>query len=131
VPRHKIAIRTLLFAAEITIIGVGLGVGAGWAIETWVLSVIRERAPLPFWQTSFQPGLFTRAALLGLIVPLAASAFPVWRAIRVPPVEALLPPHHGREATGSHISCGVCSFPERSRCRHHCVASCAPQRARR
>lgn len=93
VPRHMIAIRTLLFAVEITVVGVTLGVGTGWVIANWVLSVIRERAPLPFWQTSFQTGVFLRGAVLSLIVPLAASALPVWRAIRVAPVEALLPPH--------------------------------------
>lgn len=93
VPRLRIAARTMLFALEITIVGVAAGIGAGWAIAVWVLSVLRRSAPLPFWQTPFESGLFLRAALLGLIVPLAASALPVWRAVRVQPVEALLPPH--------------------------------------
>jgi putative ABC transport system permease protein len=93
VPPRTIAIRPLLFATEITIAGVAIGVAAGWLIATWVLSVIRDRAPLPYWQTPFQTGLFARAALLGLIVPLAASALPVWRAVRVQPVDALVPPH--------------------------------------
>ena len=93
VPPVKIAIRTILFAAEITVVGVALGVGFGWAIARWVLTVIRDRVPLPFWQTGFPAGLFLRAALLGLVVPLAASAVPVWRAVRVQPVDALLPPH--------------------------------------
>jgi putative ABC transport system permease protein len=92
-PPRKIAIRTMLFAAEITMAGVALGVLAGWAIATWVLSVVRERAPLPIWVTRFEPGLFLRGALLGLLVPLVASAIPVWRAVRVQPVDALLPPH--------------------------------------
>ena len=89
----KIAIRTMLLAVEITVVGVALGIGTGWAIATWVLSVVRDRVPLPFWQTPFETGLFVRAAALGLIVPIVASAVPVWRAIRVAPVEALLPPH--------------------------------------
>ena len=80
VPRRKIAIRTMLLASEITVLGVALGVLFGWAIATWVLSVIRDSAPLPVWRTPFQAGLFVRAALLGLLVPLVASAFPVWRA---------------------------------------------------
>jgi putative ABC transport system permease protein len=92
-PRRKIAIRTVLLASAITVLGVAFGVLFGWAIATWVLSVIRDSAPLPVWQTPFQLGLFARAALLGLLVPLAASAFPVWRAVRVRPVNALLPPH--------------------------------------
>jgi putative ABC transport system permease protein len=93
VPRLKIAVRTMLFAAQITVVGVALGCAAGWAIATWVLSVIRDRAPLPFWETSFPAGLFARAALLGLVVPLVAGGLPVWRAVRVQPVDALLPPH--------------------------------------
>ena len=93
VPRRRIAARTMSFAAEITVVGVAAGIGAGWAIANWVLSAIRASEPLPFWRTPFEPGLFARAALLGLLVPLAASALPVWRAVRVQPVEALLPPH--------------------------------------
>jgi putative ABC transport system permease protein len=92
-PRRKIAIRTILLVSEITFLGVAFGVLFGWAIATWVLSVIRDSAPLPVWQTPFQLGLFARAALLGLLVPLVAGAFPVWRAVRVRPVDALLPPH--------------------------------------
>ncbi|MGZ6952122.1 MAG: ABC transporter permease [Acidimicrobiia bacterium] len=92
-PPRKIAIRTMLLAAEITVVGVALGVAAGWAIATWVLSVMRDRVPLPIWKTPFQSGLFLRGALLGLVVPLVASAIPVWRAVRVQPVDALLPPH--------------------------------------
>lgn len=92
-PPRKIAIRTMLLAAEITVVGVALGIATGWAIATWVLSVMRDRVPLPIWETPFQPGLFLRAALLGLVVPLVASAIPVWRAVRVQPVDALLPAH--------------------------------------
>lgn len=93
VPPRKIAIRTMLLAAEITVIGVVLGVATGWAIAVWVLSVIRDRAPLPFWETPFQAGLFARAAVIGLVVPLAASALPVVRSVRVQPVDALVPSH--------------------------------------
>lgn len=92
-PARKIAIRTMLLASEITALGVALGILFGWAIANWVISVIRDSAPLPVWQTPFQLGLFGRAALLGLLVPLVASAFPVWRAVRVSPVDAHLPPH--------------------------------------
>jgi putative ABC transport system permease protein len=89
----RIAIRTMLFAGEISVLGVVLGIAAGWLIATWVLSVVRSNAPLPYWTTPFQSGAFGRAALLGLSVPLIASAIPVWRAVRVQPVEALLPAH--------------------------------------
>ena len=103
-PRARIAIRTMLFALEITITGVAAGVGAGLGIAAWVLSVIRDRVPLPVWQTPFQPGLFARAALLAMTVPLVASALPVWQAVRCKPVDALLPPHL---RPGSHRSSGL------------------------
>jgi putative ABC transport system permease protein len=92
-PPRTIAIRTMLLASEITVLGVALGILFGWAIATWVLSVIRASAPLPVWETPFQLGIFARAAVLGVLVPVVASAFPVWRAVRVRPVDALLPPH--------------------------------------
>lgn len=90
---RRIAIRPMLLALEITVTGVALGAVAGWAIATWVLSVIRAQVPLPYWITPFDTAAFARGALLGLVVPLAASAFPVWRALHVRPVDALLPPH--------------------------------------
>jgi putative ABC transport system permease protein len=93
VPPRTIAIRPMLLAAQITVIGVILGVAVGMGIASWVLAIMRAEAPLPHWETPFQWGLFARGALLGLFIPLAASALPVWRAVRVPPVEALAPPH--------------------------------------
>jgi putative ABC transport system permease protein len=93
VPPRLIAIRPMLLAAEITAGGIAFGVATGWAIATWVLSIIRDRVPLPYWSTPFLPGAFARAAALGLVVPLASSAYPVWRALRVRPVDALVPPH--------------------------------------
>jgi putative ABC transport system permease protein len=93
VPPRTIGIRPMLLAAQITVIGVILGVAVGMGIAAWVLAIMRAEVPLPRWETPFQWGLFARGALLGLIIPLAASALPVWRAVRVPPVEALAPPH--------------------------------------
>ena len=33
--------------------------------------------------------MFVRGALLGFLLPLVATAFPVWRAVRVQPIEAI------------------------------------------
>lgn len=93
VPRRQIAIRPMLLAAEIAAAGVVLGLPAGWGIGSWVLTIIKARIPLPVWETPWQVGLFLVGAVLGLVVPLAGSAYPVWRAVRVEPTDALLPPH--------------------------------------
>jgi putative ABC transport system permease protein len=89
----EIAIRPIILAAEVAVAGVALGVLAGWGIGIWVLGIFRSEVPLPIWHTPWQGGLFLRAAVLGLVIPLAGSAYPVWRAVRVAPTDALLPPH--------------------------------------
>lgn len=93
VPNGRIVIRPFLFAAEITVIGATLGIAVGWAVAIWVLSVIRAQQPLAVWTTPFQLHLFVEGCLLALAVPIAASAYPIWRAVRVQPVDALVPPH--------------------------------------
>jgi len=104
VPPRRIAIRPMVMAAEIAAVGVLLGALAGWGIGAWVLGVIRTQLLLPVWRTPWQPGLFARAAALGLAIPLAGTAYPVWRAVRVPPTDALLPPHlRGRHRAGSWL----------------------------
>lgn len=93
VPPAKISIRPLILAAQVAIAGVLLGIVAGWGIGALVLHIIQNQVPLPIWRTPWQSGLFLRAAALGLVIPLAGSAYPVWRAVRVPPTHALLPTH--------------------------------------
>lgn len=89
----QIAIRPVVMAAEVAVAGVLLGVVVGWGLGEWVLTVIQRQEPLPVWQTPWQGGLFLVAAALALLIPLAGSAFPTWRAVRVVPTDALLPPH--------------------------------------
>ncbi|HTN79369.1 MAG TPA: FtsX-like permease family protein [Acidimicrobiales bacterium] len=91
--RPRIALRTLLFALEVTFLGVVLGVVAGLAISHWVLAIIQSRLPLPVWETPFQLGAFARAGIATLTVPLVASAIPIVRAVRAKPVDAFLPPN--------------------------------------
>lgn len=93
VPPLEIAIRPVVFAAEVAVIGALLGILAGWAIGVWVITIIQTRTPLPFWTTPWQGNLFLLGAALGLAIPLAGCSYPVWRAVRVPPTDALLPPH--------------------------------------
>jgi putative ABC transport system permease protein len=89
VPAARLAIRPLLVGAEIALLGAVLGVAIGiWAGDLF-RSALEDLLPLPVYRTPFEPGVFMRGALLGLLLPLAATVFPVWRAVRVQPIEAI------------------------------------------
>lgn len=89
----QIAIRPLVMAAQVAVAGVVLGVAVGWGIGEWVITLIQREELLPVWRTPWQGNLFLVAAVLGLFIPLAGCAYPIWRAVRVVPTDALLPPH--------------------------------------
>jgi putative ABC transport system permease protein len=95
-----LAFRPLLVSAQIAILGVALGVGVGTVIGDAMAGVFEQFVPLPVWQTDFQYAVFGRVALIGLVVPFVASAVPVWRAVRVRPIEAIRPDLTGRGVTG-------------------------------
>ena len=50
--------------------------------------------PLPVWRTPWQPDMFVRGAAIGFVLPLLATAWPVWRAVRVMPVDAIKTTHN-------------------------------------
>jgi putative ABC transport system permease protein len=89
VPNRQLAIRPLLFGAEVALAGVVAGVGVGWLIGIPLRQTFIGLVPLPVWRTPFQLGVFAQAAALGFILPFAAVAWPVWRAVRVQPVDAI------------------------------------------
>lgn len=96
----SLAARPLLFGAQIAVLGslAGIGIGAllGWAIT----GILDDLVPLPQWRTPFQLGPFLRATALGLSIPLLGVAYPVWRALRVTPAEAIRTAHiTGRAGT--------------------------------
>jgi putative ABC transport system permease protein len=88
-PPRLLAVRPLLVGLEIALLGVVFGIGVGFLVGWLVGGLFRTYQPLPVWETPFQPLTFLRSAALGLVVPFLASAYPVWRAVRVPPVEAI------------------------------------------
>lgn len=93
VPRWKLAIRPLLIGAEISVLGVVFGIGMGWLVGRAMGNVMQDMMPMPVWEMPFQSGRFAGAAALGFVLPLLATAWPVWRAVRVPPVEAIRTGH--------------------------------------
>jgi putative ABC transport system permease protein len=93
VRRWTLAVRPLLIGAEIAVLGVVFGIGMGWLVGRAMSSVMNDMLPMPVWETPFQPGRFAGAAALGFLLPLVATAWPVWRAVRVPPVDAIRTGH--------------------------------------
>jgi putative ABC transport system permease protein len=90
---RKIALRPLLVAAQISMLGVGFGVLVGVLIGRLMRSVLVEFLPLPVWITGFQWNLFVWVAVAGFVVPFVAASYPVWRAVRVKPIEAIRTGH--------------------------------------
>jgi putative ABC transport system permease protein len=83
------AIRPLLLGAEIGVLGVAFGIPIGLWLGRAFMSVMQTAAPLPVWRMPLEPRTFAVAAILGLVLPLLATAYPTWRAVRVPPVQAI------------------------------------------
>ncbi len=93
VHRHTIALRPLLVGAEIAALGVVFGVGVGFLMGGLLRSVFQNTVPLPVWLTPFQFSPFAGAAAVGFLLPFMATAWPVWRAVRVEPVQAIQTGH--------------------------------------
>ena len=88
-PNATIAIRPLLIGLQIAILGVVLGLGVGLFLSHLFGQMLQQLMPMPVFNTPFQYSLFVRAALLGIVLPFMATLYPVWRALRVAPVDAI------------------------------------------
>ena len=93
VPPARIALRPLLVGVQVAALGAVFGVGVGLLIDWLMADLLRGFFPLPVWVFDFQPDVFLRGAALGLLLPIAATALPVRRAVRVAPVEAIQTAH--------------------------------------
>ena len=92
-PAFRVALRPLLVGAQIALLGVVFGVGVGLLIGELMRGVLASLLPLPVWKTPFQLGLFAGVAAAGFLLPFAAVSYPVWRAVRVAPVDAIRTGH--------------------------------------
>ncbi len=88
-PPAKIAIRPLLVGGQVAVLGAVFGIGVGLILDAGMAVLLRDYLPLPVWTTTFQPAIFFRGAALGLVLPFLATVYPVWRAVRVQPVDAI------------------------------------------
>jgi putative ABC transport system permease protein len=96
--RRRLLFRPLVAGVEIAALGVVFGVGVGLAVDAALRPVFTGMLPLPVWHTDFQPGTFARGAAIGFVLPVLATAWPAWRAVRVHPVDAIATTH--RSARG-------------------------------
>jgi putative ABC transport system permease protein len=86
---RALAIRPLLLGVELALLGTGLGVLVALAISEPLKSLYTSVLPLPVWRTPLQLAPFVRASVAGILLPMLAVVVPVWRAVRVQPVEAI------------------------------------------
>ncbi len=84
-----LARRPLLIGVQIAVAGIIAGFGIGLVLNMALRGFLTGFLPMPVWRTPFQTGLFLRTSLLAALLPIGAVVYPVWRAIRVPPIEAL------------------------------------------
>ena len=90
---QSIVIRPLLIGLQIGILGMILGVAVGYAIAFQTVSVVQEVAWLPIFEQPFQGAIFAQALAIGFAVPMLAVLWPVMRAVRVRPVDAIRSGH--------------------------------------
>ncbi len=91
--RRRLAVRPLLVGAQIALAGAVLGVVMTFLVMTAITPVFKSMLPLPVWRTPWQPGMFVRGAAIGFVLPFLATAWPVLRAVRVMPVDAITTTH--------------------------------------
>ena len=88
-----IAVRPLLVGVQIAVLGVVFGIGMGLLVADAMGGVLESFIPLPIYVTPFQGGIFAWVSALGFFLPLMAVMWPVYRAIRVVPVDAIRTGH--------------------------------------
>lgn len=91
--RRRLAVRPLLVGAQIAFAGAALGIIMTFVVMAAIRPVFQSMLPLPVWRTPWQPSMFLRGAAIGFLLPFLATAWPVWRAVRVMPVDAITTTH--------------------------------------
>ncbi len=99
-PTWTLAVRPLLLGLEIAVVGVVLGLLIGWLLTIPLEGLFTSLLPLPVWETPLVLAPFVRAAAFGVLLPMVAVAWPVWRAVRVEPVDAIRVGHLAARGAG-------------------------------
>lgn len=88
-PPRVLAIRPLAVAAEIALLGIVLGLAAALALGDVLRGLMESIMPMPVFDWPLRLDIFARAAAFGFLLPFVASIYPVWRAVRARPVDAI------------------------------------------
>ncbi|NJL95028.1 MAG: FtsX-like permease family protein, partial [Anaerolineae bacterium] len=89
VPRFWIAFRPLLVGVQIALLGTLLGLALGVLFSQVFGQQIQAFFPMPVFEATLYWPAFALATALGIGLPLVATLIPVWRAVRVDPVDAI------------------------------------------
>ncbi|CAB4689697.1 MAG: FtsX-like permease family protein [Actinobacteria bacterium] len=101
--RTQLALRPMLVGIEIALAGVMLGVGVGALAIELLRPVYTEMLPMPIWVMDFPWDRFYRGAALGFAIPITATAWPVWRSVRMAPVDAIATTHRAPRGGWSRL----------------------------
>jgi putative ABC transport system permease protein len=93
VPRRQLAVRPMLIGVQVAVLGTIAGLAVGFFVGRAFGNLLETFLPLPRHRTPFQYDVYLRAAVLGIAIPILASAVPVWRALRVEPINAIRTGH--------------------------------------
>jgi putative ABC transport system permease protein len=96
-----LAVRPLVLGLQIGVLGVVFGIPVGIGLGELIRKLLRDFLPLPVYASTFPLDLFVLAAALGMVIPLAAAALPVRRAISVAPVDAIRTGHRAARGAGA------------------------------
>lgn len=100
VPSRIIMIRPLLVSLQIAALGVFFGLLLGILLSQAMANLFTEFVAMPVFETPFQFGIFLQGAALGIILPFVATLPPVWRAVRVEPIDAIRTGHGVGDGSG-------------------------------
>ncbi|MBT5774891.1 MAG: ABC transporter permease, partial [Dehalococcoidia bacterium] len=89
----------LLVGLQIALLGVVFGLGVGVLIGNAMGGLVQDVQSLPVFETPFQFQIFLWVGLGGVAVPLIAISYPVIRAVRVAPIDAIKPTHLAARGT--------------------------------
>lgn len=99
-PPRLLVLRPLLAGAQIALLGAIFGIILGLVVGKFTEAWLGDLIPLPVTGRLFQPHIFLEAAALGIVLPFLATLYPVWRAVRVLPVEAIRTGHLIQKGNG-------------------------------
>lgn len=88
-PRRWIAFRPMLVGIQIALLGTLLGLVFGVIINQFFVAVVKDMMPLPYYKITFYLPGYIRAVAVGILLPFVATLIPVWRAVRVTPIDAI------------------------------------------